>query len=91
MSQKELEVKLAKLEKENQALKEKNAKQQELKCKVAAKGGVSVYGLNARWPITLYAGQWERLEAYMPEIIKFIKVNESKLSRKDKDDAEEAE
>src|SRR5687768_8477149 len=33
-----------------------------LTCKVSEKGGLSVYGLQARFPVTLYAGQWERLE-----------------------------
>jgi hypothetical protein len=29
--------------------------------KVSQKGAVSVYGLNARFPVTLYRDQWERL------------------------------
>src|SRR5262249_34513867 len=35
----------------------------ELKFKVSGKGAVSVYGLNARFPVTLYADQWARLIA----------------------------
>lgn len=35
----------------------------EIRAKVSDKGAVSVYGLNARWPITLYAPQWTRLLA----------------------------
>ena len=37
-----------------------------LHCKVSEKGGVSVYGLNARFPVTLYVEQWERLLAFAP-------------------------
>lgn len=29
--------------------------------KVSEKGAISVYGLNARFPVTLYAEQWERV------------------------------
>lgn len=30
--------------------------------KVGAKGGLSVYGINNPWPVTLYVEQWERLD-----------------------------
>jgi hypothetical protein len=53
-----------------------------LTCKVSEKGGLSVYGLQARFPVTLYAGQWERLEKFMPALMACIKANEGKLSRK---------
>jgi hypothetical protein len=64
--------------------------QRSLTCKVTAKkpdgsgtdGAISVYGLG-RFPITLYAGQWERLAAEMQEvIIPFIAANEAIISRK---------
>ena len=44
-----------------------------LSCKVSEKGGLSVYGLQARFPVTLYAGQWEKLAQFMPTLIEFIK------------------
>jgi len=50
--------------------------------KVTEKGAVSVYGLQ-RFPVTLYAGQWERLSAEMGKIGEFIKANNAKLARKD--------
>ncbi len=50
--------------------------------KVTEKGAVSVYGLQ-RFPVTLYAGQWERLSAEMPKLGEFIKANNGKLARKD--------
>lgn len=36
------------------------------------KGTFSVYGLNSRFPITLYANQWRELAAAMPGIMKMI-------------------
>ena len=57
---------------------QRNAK---LSLKVGAKGGVSVYGLG-RWPVSLYASQWERLIAEVPAIKAFIADNANLLSRK---------
>lgn len=56
----------------------------ELSCKVTEKGGVSVYGLNARFPVTLYADQWERLAAFLPQLQKYMAdpAVKGKLSRK---------
>jgi hypothetical protein len=53
-----------------------------LTCKVSAKGALSLYGMG-RFPVTLYAGQWERVLAFAPEIDNFLKVNASKFSRKE--------
>jgi hypothetical protein len=44
-------------------------------------GAISVYGLG-RFPITLYAGQWERLQAGMADLTAFIAANEAIISRK---------
>lgn len=49
--------------------------------KVSAKGAVSIYGLG-KWPVTLYATQWDKLEAKMPEIRAFIEANRDKLAVK---------
>jgi hypothetical protein len=49
--------------------------------KVSAKGGVSVYGLG-RFPITLYASQWDTLATKMPEITAFVDANRDKLATK---------
>jgi hypothetical protein len=54
----------------------------ELYCRVAAKGGVSLYGINSRMPVTLYAEQWERLIGYVPQIQAFLKENADALDRK---------
>jgi len=37
--------------------------------RVSAKGAVSVYGLQAQFPVTLYAGQWERVFAEAKPLI----------------------
>lgn len=54
-----------------------------LYCKVSAKGGLSIYGLQ-RMPVTLYAEQWERLLAFGDTIREFLKENDAQLDRKDR-------
>ncbi len=82
---KALEAQIAALKAENAKLNAKVEAKQQIKLKVADKGGLSVYGLNARFPVTLYAQQWERLLA--PEMVKqihdFILANAATLSRKE--------
>lgn len=52
-----------------------------LSLKVGEKGGLSVCGLQ-RFPVTLYASQWERLFGEQAAILAFIKANHAKLQRK---------
>lgn len=41
--------------------------------KTSRKGAVSVYGLSAKWPVTLYAQQWERFAGeVLPKILAHI-------------------
>jgi hypothetical protein len=54
-----------------------------LYCKVSAKGGVSLYGLQ-RMPVTLYVEQWERLLAFADELQAFMKEHDSELKRKER-------
>ncbi len=49
-----------------------NGAPRKLSMKVGAKGGISIYGLNARFPVTLYAEQWPRLLDFGPQILEFI-------------------
>ena len=56
------------------------AKANRLYCKVADKGGISVFGLNARFPVTLYRNQWARIAEYMPTILQFGVDNADLLS-----------
>jgi hypothetical protein len=54
-----------------------------LTLKVGAKGGVSLYGVG-RFPVTLYASQWERVSELITngELAKFIADNADALKRK---------
>ena len=51
--------------------------------KVSPKGAVSAYGMG-RWPVTLYAEQWERIdrETERKRRAKFIQANAKQLARK---------
>ena len=50
--------------------------------KLTDKGGVSMYGLG-RFPVTLYASQWERLIEAIPDVQAFLRDNADDLSRKE--------
>jgi hypothetical protein len=50
--------------------------------KVSEKGAVSVYGLNARFPVTLYADQWDRLLSETDGLRSFIADNRPRLASK---------
>lgn len=53
-----------------------------LSFKISAKGGVSVYGLNTQWPVTLYLEQWERLFEALDRLKAFIAASRSQLATK---------
>lgn len=63
------------------ALKQFDQKAGPLSCKVSEKGAVSIYGMG-RWPVTLYAGQMERLLDHADAIRKFMKEHHGELARK---------
>lgn len=79
MSMEEMAAKLAALEAQNAALVK--ASSGALRMKVGQSGGVSVYGLG-RFPVTLYASQWEKLLANAEAIKSFIEANKGSLSYK---------
>lgn len=54
--------------------------------KVSTKGAISVYGLG-RFPVTLYASQWETLLGRGEEIKQFILDNVNALAKKEGQDA----
>lgn len=56
-------------------------KPRKLTLKVSEKGALSCYGMG-RFPVTLYAGQWERLLAASDEITSFIEANRALLAVK---------
>lgn len=83
-----LEEQLFALEQEKERLATENAslrKQAErkgpgLSLKVGVKGGLSVYGLG-RYPVSLYAGQWEKLFDFIPTVKAYI-AEHPELKRK---------
>ena len=82
MAEETVEQKLARLEAENQALKEQvERKPGQLRLKVSEKGGLSIYGLG-RFPVTLYKEQWIRLLDHVDEIKVFLKDNDQQLKAK---------
>lgn len=76
----EILARLAKLEEENAALRARG--QNKVSLKVSEKGAISVFGLQ-RFPVTLYASQWERIIAMGDDIKAFIRENKAKLATKD--------
>lgn len=58
------------------------ATERKLSLKVTDKGGVSLYGLG-RFPVTLYASQWDKLIASIDTIRAFIDTNRALLTTKD--------
>lgn len=68
----DFEAEIALLRAENERLKSKPKASNGFK--VSEKGGVSLYGLG-RFPVTLYASQWERLLGLAPQIQEFIQAN----------------
>lgn len=80
----EILQRLAKLEQENQNLKQQVASaQSSITFKVSQKKAISVYGLN-RLPTTLYAAQWKAILDKKDELLQFIKDHEHELATKDK-------
>lgn len=67
---------------EAQIARMRKASESKLTIKVSKAGAVSVYGLQ-RWPVTLYAGQWERLLAVSENIKAFIESNRDVLASKE--------
>lgn len=71
------------------SLQAKQAAPRTISFKVTAKkpdgsgtdGAISAYGLG-RFPVTLYAGGWERLMDVKDELLAFIAANEALVSRK---------
>lgn len=77
--QAKLKAEIERLQAENKRLNEQ--KRSVFRIAVSAKGAVSVYGMG-RFPVTLYAEQWEKLLGHAGEIQTFIGENSGKLARK---------
>lgn len=76
LTQAQMLAEIARLQAENSKLKDKGST-----LKVSDKGAVSLYGLG-RFPVTLYAGQWERLLGQAEQIKAYIEANRSRLAVK---------
>lgn len=55
--------------------------ERKISLKVSEKGAVSIYGLG-RFPVTLYASQFDKLDAAWGDVQTFVKANRSLLSVK---------
>jgi hypothetical protein len=77
----DLLAEIARLKEENAKLAAK--KDRKVTFKVGEKGGISVYGINVRFPITLYANQWVKLLGHSEELLAFAEANKDKLATKD--------
>jgi hypothetical protein len=83
MAEETPEQKLARLEAENQALRQQVERRPgQLRLKVSEKGGLSLYGLG-RFPVTLYKEQWVKLLEHAEEIRSFLKDNDKQLKAKE--------
>jgi len=80
---KELLERLNILEAENKNLKDAQARNG-LKMKVSQKGAISIYGMG-RFPVTLYADQWKRIDQELiqsGQMDNFIEENKPSLTFK---------
>jgi len=59
----------------------KSSAKKALSLKVSQKGAVSLYGMG-RFPVTLYASQWEQLLGEAEKIKEFLESNKSSLAVK---------
>ena len=59
----------------------KSSTKKSLSLKVSQKGAVSLYGMG-RFPVTLYASQWEQLLSEAEKIKEFLEKNKSSLAVK---------
>lgn len=94
MTAAELQARITELEKTNAELVAKNTR--DIRMSVSeAKGTISLTGVNARFPVSLHFGQWERIFAFwgapIPEkLAKFAEKHKAIISAKDDTPAIEA-
>lgn len=63
-------------------LEKQVASKSQISFKVSNKGAISIYGLQ-RFPVTLYAEQWELILDNQNPLLKFIQDNEDHLKRRE--------
>jgi len=76
----ELAAELARVKAELEQAKARTGRS--VRFKVSEKKAVSVYGLNARFPVTLYKDQWQTLSDNLPALMSFIADHEGELATK---------
>ena len=79
MERKELETELARLQAENQTLKESKAA--DLRLQVSAKGAASLYGIR-RFPVTFYKEEWSTILGIADGIKAFLAEHDAELTTK---------
>ena len=75
----EMQAELERLRAENEGLKAR--KTQERRLQVSQKGAVSLYGIR-RFPITVYADEWDIILGMADEVRTFISQHKTELKRK---------
>lgn len=88
----EMMQELARIKAENEALRASGAKASAkprhalegtgLTCRIGEKGGISIYGLNRKFPVTLYKEQFEKLVKAIPALQQFVNENAALLTVK---------
>jgi len=78
----ELAAELDRLKAENAALKAKANAPRKLWWKISEKKALSIYGLNARFPITLYVDQFDRMVSHLDEIQAFVAEHRAEFAVK---------
>lgn len=86
----EMMAELARIKAENESLKkqvpnpakERHVLGEGLSCRIGEKGGISIYGLNRKFPVTLYKEQFEKLVKAIPALQAFVSANTDKLTVK---------
>ena len=63
-------------------IEQREANQPKVRFKVSEKGAVSMYGIHSRFPVTLYASQWERVFANQEQLKAFVLANTTTLKTK---------
>lgn len=77
----DIAAELAALKAENERLKAAQPKPKSLSIKISENtGAICVSGLNARYPVTLYADQWVKLASFMPTVLEYVATNEKAIA-----------
>lgn len=79
MTIEQMTIEFLKLKQENERLKANKPVSHGIK--VSTKGAVSVYGLG-RFPVTLYASQWQTLFSKQADVMAFLELNKASLATK---------